>query len=45
MDVDIDGRFNNIKIYKRNITQDCELDLNMISDILPEVNSIKFLRL
>jgi len=39
MDVDIDGRIINIKMYERNITQDCELDLNMISEFLPEVNS------
>jgi len=30
MGVDTDGRINNIKMYQRNITQDCELDLNMI---------------
>jgi len=45
MDVDTDGRINNIKMYERNVTQDYELDLNMISDVLPEVNSKEFLRL
>jgi hypothetical protein len=45
MDIDIDGRINNIKMYVINITQDCELDLEIISDVLPEVNSKEFLRL
>lgn len=45
MDVYIDGIINNIKMYERNITQDCELDLNMRSDVLPELNSKEFLRL
>lgn len=39
MDVDINGRINNIKIYETNIMRDRELDLNTRSDVPPEVNS------
>lgn len=45
MDVDIDGRINNIKMYETNIMRDRELDLNRRSDIPPEVNSKEFPRL
>jgi len=44
MDVEIDGRINNIKMYERNIRQDCTLGLNMISDVLPEVDSKDYFR-
>lgn len=45
MDVDTDGSINNIKMYERNILRDRELDLNIRSDVLPEVNSKEFPRL
>jgi hypothetical protein len=45
MDADTHGRIYNIKMYERNILRDHVLDLNIRSDVVPEVISKEFPRL